>query len=570
MTRSPKIRRNPTPATHSTRAVVQDDIISRVLPVYFANAQAAAQRSQTSEQAVWLQAALILQPEHIEARLQLIDVMLKRGAIGEAITVAANLVEREPQHALALWHLGYALQLAGHHAEAVPFYQRAYDIDNSVPTLRNNFAVALEVTGHPDEALRLLEEAVAENNNDIEAWTNLTRIYPQRCELEHALAAGKRAMQIDPSNALAQSNYSLTLKEAQRWSDATAAALVAAETAPQMARFPFNLSLLDLLQRNYPRGWKNFETRWDGSNELGGSHPEFAVPRWNGEALHGKTLLLWGEQGFGDALQFCRFVPMLAKQVHAQGGKLVWVAFKALHPLMARMAPKNVECVAHDAELPPHDFQFPLLSLPLYFNIDDESIPAKRSYLSADVDRAAHWRAQMPAAKQLRVGLVWSGGATHQRNMFRSVGIDRYAKAFGALENVAFFSLQKGAQGDVASAQQDGLTIADHTGEFDTFDDTAAFINSLDLVITVCTSVAHLAAALGKPTWILLDANPHWVWQLERTDSPWYPTATLYRQKQFAQWEPVFDDLTRDLTSLATKHASAAAAKRRTAKKLTE
>ena len=201
----------------------------------------------------------------------------------------------------------------------------------------------------------------------------------------------------------------------------------------------------------------------------------------------------------------------------------------------------------HDAELPPHDFHFPLLSLPLYFNIDDESIPAKRSYLSADADRAAHWRAQVPAAKQLRVGLVWSGGVTHQRNMFRSVGIDRYAKAFGALENVAFFSLQKGAQDDVAAAQQNGFTIADHTGEFETFDDTAAFIDSLDLVITVCTSVAHLAAALGKPTWILLDANPHWVWQLERTDSPWYPTATLYRQKQFAQWEPVFDDLTRDL-----------------------
>ena len=349
MTRSPNSRgKHSAPAQDNT----QHDIIARAVAAYLANAQSASERKLLAEQAVWLQAALILEPELVEARLQLIDVMIKRGAIRDAITLAANLVEREPQHALALWHLGYALQLAGHHAEAVPFYQRAYAIDSTVPTLRNNLAVALEVSGHTDESLKLLEEAVAENVNDIEAWTNLSRMYPQRGELEHAIAAGKRAVQIDASNALAQSNYSLALKEAQRWTDATAAALAAAEAAPQTPRFPFNLSLLDLIQCNYPRGWANFENRWDGSSELAGSHPAFEVPRWNGEPLRGKTLLLWGEQGFGDALQFCRFVPMLARQVHAQGGKLVWVAFKALHPLMARMAPKNVECIPHDAELP--------------------------------------------------------------------------------------------------------------------------------------------------------------------------------------------------------------------------
>lgn len=563
MTRSPKPSRNPS-------QTAQDDIIARVLPVYLSNAQSAAERQSAAEQAVWLQAALILQPELVDARLQLIDVMLRRGAIADAITLAANLVEREPQHALALWHLGYALQRGGHHAEAVPFYQRAYAIDPSVPTLRNNLAVALEMTGHADETLKLLEEAVTSNPNDIEAWTNLSRLYVQRFELEHALAAGRRAVQIDASNGLAQSNYSLALKEAQRWEDSTAAALAAAEAAPLTPRFPFNLSLLDLVQRDYARGWQHFEARWDGSSELAGTHPGFTVPRWNGEALRGKTLLLWGEQGFGDVLQFCRFVPMLAKQVHAQGGKLVWVTFKGLHPLMARMAPKGVECMPHDADLPEHDFHFPLLSLPLHFNIDEESIPAKRAYLTADAERAAPWRAEAQGRRPLRVGLVWSGSAAHQRNPFRSIGIERYARAFGALDNVAFFSLQKGAQGDVAAAREQGFAIADHTAQFDTFDDTAAFIDSLDLVITVCTSVAHLAAALGKPTWVLLDVNPHWVWQLERTDSPWYPGATLYRQKQFAQWGSVLEDLTRDLSALATKHASAAAPKRRTTKKLAE
>jgi len=234
------------------------------LPAYLSNAQSAAARGLPAEQAVWLQAALMLEPGLVEASLQLIDAMLRRGAIGEAIALAANLVEREPQHARALGHLGYALQLAGRHAEAIPLYRRAYALDKAVPTLRNNLAVALEITGHDDEALALLEEAVAVNAGDIEAWTNLSRIYPRRLDLARAIAAGERAVQIDPSNALAQSNYSLALKEAQRWDAATGAATAAAEASPHAPRFPFNQSLLDLLQRNYTRGWAGFEARWEG------------------------------------------------------------------------------------------------------------------------------------------------------------------------------------------------------------------------------------------------------------------------------------------------------------------
>jgi tetratricopeptide (TPR) repeat protein len=290
---------------------------------------------------VWLQAAMMLESDRPETGLDLVDSMLKQSRIPDGIQLAAQLVDRYPQHALALWHLGYALQLAGRHADAIPFYERAHAINPAVPTLRNNLAVAYEVSSNEGKALTLLEEAVAANSADIEAWTNLSRVYPRHWELERALAAGKRSVEIDPSNALALSNYSLALKEAQRWQDATEAAKAAADIAPQFPRLPFNLSLLDLVQGNYARGWTNFESRWDGSSELRNSHPEFPAPRWNGEALRGKTLLLWGEQGFGDALQFSRFVPMLAKKVHAQGGKLVWAAFKAVHPLMARMAPNH-------------------------------------------------------------------------------------------------------------------------------------------------------------------------------------------------------------------------------------
>jgi tetratricopeptide (TPR) repeat protein len=542
--------------------VDQESIISRVLPAYLENARIAGVHGNQAERFTWLHAAALLEPARVETALDLIDSLLKQNRLAEAIQLGAQLVDTHPQHALALWHLGYALQLVNRHADAIPFYERAHAIDASVPTLRNNLAVAYEVTGRDADSLKLLEEAVAANPADIEAWTNLTRIYPRHWELERALAAGQHAEQIDPSNALALSNYSLALKEGQRWEEATATAKAAAEIAPQMARLPFNLSILDLVQGNYARGWANFEARWDGSGELRDSHPKFNAPRWNGESLKGKTLLLWGEQGFGDALQFSRFVPVLAKKVNAQGGNLVWAAFKAVYPLMARMAPKTVECMPHDSPLPEFDFHFPMLSLPLHFGIEADTIPSKKSYLTADADLAADWRAEFADDKRLRVGLVWSGNETHQRNMFRSVGIERYAQAFKGVDNVAFFSLQKDASGAVSTARDGGFEIADRTGKFETFDDTAAFIDSLDLVITVCTSVAHLAAALGKPTWILLDVNPHWVWQLDRTDSPWYPTAKLYRQKNFGQWEPVISEVAGDLALLAATHTGAAPRKR--------
>lgn len=542
------------------------DIMARIIPAFLQHADSMNAQGLQAERAIWLQATLMMQPELVEANLSLVDALLKQSRLNDAIQLASQVVERNPQNAHALWHLGYALQLQARHADAIPFYERAHAIDANVPTLRNNLAVAYELTARDSESLALLEEAVAANPSDIEAWTNLCRIYPRRRELEHALAAGKRAVQLDPSNVSALSNYSLTLKEAQRWTEATEHAQAAANNAPTIARFPFNLSILDLVQGNYARGWENFESRWNGSGELRNTHPTFTVPRWDGEPLRGKTVLLWGEQGFGDVLQFCRFVPMLAKQIQAQGGTLVWAAFAGVHALVARTAPKNVECLPHTAALPHFDYHFPLLSLPKHFAIDEATIPAKKAYLSADADRAAAWRAESAGDKRLRVGIAWSGSAGHQRNMFRSVGIERYANALGGIGNIAFFSLQKGATGELSEARKGGFEIVDRTGQFETFDDTAAFIESLDLVITVCTSIAHLAASLGKPTWVLLDTNPHWVWQLDRTDSPWYPTATLYRQKHFLQWEPVMQDIARDLAAMAARHGAPVARKRVTKK----
>ena len=201
--------------------------------------------------------------------------------------------------------------------------------------------------------------------------------------------------------------------------------------------------------------------------------------------------------------------------------------------------------------LPKFDYEVSLISLPLLFDTREDTIPTNVPYLYADPMALNGWCKRLAKEKRLKVGLVWTGSHGHQRNPYRRVGLERYVDYFREPDDVAFYSLQPGAGADVAAARTAGLDIAEHTSEFKTFDDTAAYIGALDLVITVCTLVAHLSGAIGQRTWVLLDLNPHWVWLLDRRDSPWYPTASLYRQPQFGQWEPVFDEATRDLAALA-------------------
>jgi hypothetical protein len=265
-------------------------------------------------------------------------------------------------------------------------------------------------------------------------------------------------------------------------------------------------------------------------------------------------LLVWGEQGMGDLLQCCRFIPLLAAHVHAQGGRVVWNSFPQMGALLVRSLGSHVDEYSAGGgieTLPAFDYEIPLMSVPLVLGTLGDTLPNAVPYLQADAAASATWRQRLAEEKRLKVGLAWTGSLNHQRNPFRAVGWQRYASAFAGIDGVAFYSLQHGATADVAAAQSAGLPMADYTAELKSFDDTAAFVSALDLVITVCTSVAHLSGAIGQRTWVLLDTNPHWTWLLERRDNPWYPTATLYRQRQFADWNPVLKEVARDLGTLA-------------------
>ncbi|MGF6769557.1 Flp pilus assembly protein TadD [Paraburkholderia sp. GAS199] len=508
----------------------------------------------------WLDMAARLYPLDEPTLAALSAQLFQQHRHGEAIELAAIIAQLQTDNAVAHFRLGYALQMANRHVDAIAAYRRALALNPQLPQLRNNLAGALTLTGGDlSETIGLLEGSLATNPAEGDAWINLTHAYRMSMKLPHALEAGAQAVKYAPLSALAHNNYALALREAQRWDDAQHHAEAACELAPNDATMRSNLGMLQLLRGDYARGWPAHEARWDGSIELGGNRPAMPAPIWRGEPLSGKTLLVWGEQGMGDVLQFSRYIPLLAERVHREGGRLVWNSFPQMGALLVRSVSKCVDQYTAGGgveSLPPFDYEIPLLSLPLVFGTHEQTIPTGSPYLHADTAASAAWRTRLAAETRLKVGLVWTGSPGHQRNRFRRVGWERYAEYLGGMQNVAFYSLQPGASADVSAARQADLAMLDYTGEFATFDDTAAFVDALDLVITVCTSVSHLSGALGQRTWVLLDTNPHWVWLLGRQDSPWYPTARLYRQSHFGHWDNALEAVAHDLRQLAAQHGA--------------
>ncbi|AOJ39008.1 hypothetical protein WJ23_14530 [Burkholderia lata] len=539
------------------------DILIPLLPPFLALLGQAADAKVRGEHAahdLWLAAAAHLHAVDADALAQLTGALVSRQRTADAVALAECAARVQPG-ATAHFNHGYALQMAGRHADAVAPYRAALALDADRPSLRNNLAIALRLSGSGRaEEIALLEAAVRFDPRDVQAWINLVVARLATHDLDAALACAVRLVELAPDNALAMNNVALAMKEAQRWDDAERYAARACELAPHDASYRFNLAIIQLVRGNYAAGWRGHEARWDGAGELRGRRPVLPGPRWQGEPLAGKTLLVWGEQGLGDVLQFCRFVAPLAERVHREGGRLIWNTFPLVGTLMQRSLGAHADAFSAGGGvelLPAFDYEVPLIGLPLMLGMEASTLASSVPYLRADPHARDAWRARLAGDRRLKVGLVWTGSAGHQRNPFRRVGLERYADAFRGIDGVAFYSLQPGANAEVEAARAAGFAIEDVTAELTSFDDTAAFIGALDLVITVCTSVAHLAGALGARTWVLLDVNPHWPWLLERKDSPWYPTATLYRQPVFGAWEPVMEEVSRDLRRLAAQPVQA-------------
>jgi len=312
---------------------------------------------------------------------------------------------------------------------------------------------------------------------------------------------------------------------------------------PNYAEARWNMSLVQLLTGDFYGGWREYEWRWKNKGlEL--FKRDFAQPLWLGETeIEGKTILLHSEQGFGDTIQFSRYVPLIA----ARGARVLLEVPAPLKDLVVSLAGVAQVISAQD-EPPRFDLHCPLLSLPLALGTRMETIPAHVPYFAVPAESMRRWHAALGSKHRLRIGLAWSGGPRHKKDANRSIKLHSLLPFLDV--EADFISLQKDVRADDATVLQGRTDLAHFGDKLDTFADTAAVIGSLDLVISVDTSVAHLAGALAKPVWILLPFLPDWRWLLDREDSPWYPTARLFRQNAPGDWSSVISLVVLELKKL--------------------
>jgi len=475
-----------------------------------------------------IERAAALAPERADCRNSLGFALRALGRDDDATAAFRAAIGLDPDFIEAHYQLGNLLRTARRHADAEASYRRVLALQPDHHQAHNNLGAALGELRRFDEAATHFRRAAELKPDYAEAHANLAHALRATGHAEEAQAACRRAIALAPRLAVAHLNLGLALQDVGRMDEALACFRQVGALDPDNSMARACEGMLQLLRGNLAAGWEKYEARW----RIGDLPPrEFAQPQWRGEPLAGRTILLHAEQGFGDTIQFLRYVP----QVVARGGKVVLEIQKPLLPLVPRV--ERIALVARGDALPAFDLQCPLLSLPLAFGTTLESIPAATSYLKPAPARVAHWRGRLGAAPGLKVGIAWAGSPVHRNDRNRSIPLERL-KPLLALAGARFFSLQVGPRAaDLAAIAP--MAITDLAGELTDFGETAAAIANLDLVIAADTALVHLAGALGKPVWTLLPFAPDWRWLLGRSDSPWYPTMRLFRQPRPGDWDSV-------------------------------
>lgn len=515
----------------------------------------------------------------LATKLQQALSLHQAGQLTQARAIYEDMLKLQPSHADALHFLGVVENHDGNHARAVKLIEKSIAIFphnpssylnlgnaqrelkqlqgalvsyNKAISLKPDYAMAYSNRGvtllaaeRLDDAVLAFDTAIALKPDYAEAHFNRANALKDLGKMEAAIASYDAAISFVPNFADAYLNRGSALMELSRFDPALHSFERAAALRPDHANAHWNKALLLLLTGNLTAGWPLHEWRWKAGN-AGNERRSYAKPLWLGEeSPHGKTVLLYGEQGLGDSIQFVRYV----KQVADLGAHVLLEA-----PLQLKHLFKSVEgvgeLVLQGQPLPAFDFHCPLLSLPLAVRTHIETIPASPSYLQAESDRVRKWATKLGHPTRKRVGLAWSGNAKHGNDHNRSILLSTLLPYLP--DGIEYISLQKELRDADKSILGEDKNIRHFGAELADFSDTAALCELVDLVISVDTSVAHLAGALGKPLWVLLPHVPDWRWLLNRSDSPWYPTASLYRQASPRDWGSALERVATDLNGLLT------------------
>jgi tetratricopeptide (TPR) repeat protein len=489
--------------------------------------------------------AIRVKPDYAQAFYNRGVALQELGRFDDALASYDKALALNVDYAEAFYNRGVLLQALNRFDDALASYDKALALKLDYAEAFYNRGVALQALNRLDDALASYDKALALKVDYAEAFNNRGNVLQKLKRFEEALASYDRALAVKVDYAEAFNNRGVALQEQKRLDEALTSYDQAIALKPDYADAHWNFSLLRLLMGDFERGWAESEWRWKNAS-LGLSERTFSQPLWLGaEAIDGKTLLLHHEQGLGDAIQFCRYVPLVA----ARGARVVLEVDRPLRQLMSGLAGVS-HCLCKGEALPNFDMHCPLLSLPLAFGTLLETIPSTTPYLSVPA-LVQDWEAKLGPKDRLRVGLVWSGNPRHRDDIKRSIELNALSSLFDVA--ATFVSLQKELREGDAALLRERSDIISLGQSFENFADTAALISCLDLVISVDTSVAHLAGALGRPVWILLPFVPDWRWLLDRDDSPWYPTARLFRQTNTCDWHSMVDHVRTALNEYGRK-----------------
>jgi tetratricopeptide (TPR) repeat protein len=474
---------------------------------------------------------LARRPRDFDA-LHLLGVLsLQRRRTMEALHFLSEALRIDSSSTDAMSNLGLALEATGRYDEAISSYRNALRFAPDRPEILYNLGNAYLKLGRIAEALSSYDGVLASEPTHVGARVNRGNVLVRLNRPVDAIASYDAALSMMPGHPQILTNRGHALRRLDRPIEALVDFSAALAASPEFPEARFEAAMTRLTLGDFDAGWKGYEWRWK-TDAFARHRRQFPAPLWLGDQpVSGKTILLHAEQGFGDTIQFIRYAALLAER----GANVVCEVQPELLPLLSQL--KDITVVASGQPLPAFDLHCPLLSLPLAFKTRSDTIPAPIPYLAAPVERLAYWRDRLPPGHP-RAGFVWSGQPSHKNDGNRSIALERFA-AFFADPPIPCFGVQSELRAVDAEVLRALPNLINLGAEFRDFADTAAVIALLDVVISVDTAVAHLAGALGKPVMLLLPHAADFRWMRNRDDSPWYPTARLFRQPAFGDWDSV-------------------------------
>ena len=470
-----------------------------------------------------------LRPASAEAHFNLGSAEERLGNLQAAADSYRRAVALKPDSPDLHCHLARVLYQSGSLDPAVELYQRALALDPKRYEIYNDLGLVLTNLGNFGAAIDAFRRSLRLNPRCAKTIAGLGYLFERKGDLISAADAYRDAIKLDPQLIAAYTDLGFVLYGLGEVAEAADCFHRLRALQPDSAEATANLGIIHLLQGDLAAGWAEYESRL----KVGiGDDRKLVQRRWKGEPLAGERILLYAEQGFGDTLQFVRYVPLVA----ARGGEVVLEVQPSLHRLLSRTDGAS-QVLSRGETLPEFTWQCSLLSLPLAFGTELNTIPMRVPYVCPDPAQVQVWQQRLQGNTR-RVGLVWGGNPAMQRDRLRSIPLELLLPVM-KVPGTTFYSLQVGSASEQVKRMPPDARLIDLAPELKDFADTAAIVANLDLVICIESSVAHLAGAMGKPVWIMVNKGCDWRWFLERKDSPWYPTARLFRQTAVGGWQEV-------------------------------